>query len=619
MTNEVYNNTVTKATIQGIYATRLQGSLVKFARAVTGESVSVKLETSVVAMHGMPPAWSTDTGMTVCHKSGNIASASSVMRIKGLVIHELAHMLYTPRSRTQFIKWVHERHYAKTFNILEDNRIENFMVANMSGVKPWLVHTVTKEFLTDTNASELAGLLPLVWGRKYLPLNIRTAAVKTWPHGNASQVTDIIDKYVVLNFNDKSHIDTAKQLIAELHTILNQHPQSAQTQSPMHDNNSAAAPSSSGIDASANKRETDKAIKRVENAMDAESDTDDGDVDDTSDDISNDTSADTHATNSPSSQGSGSALQQALAEANASAEEAVLDDVKSMVDNIRDASADVAHSIDVMDTPAEKRVIKPLSRHKIQAEAVSSESIASSKLFARELNEVRALFDPAWVRKTDVGRLNARNYILDRNIDEAFDLWDQGNDDVTDIECVILLDNSGSMRDMIKPAYEAMWSIKRALDSVNASTTVIQFGTWGDILYTADQKASTKMLTARWEGGGNTNPLNSLIKANEILDNSSRAIKMMIVITDGDWYNEAACNQVIATMRTRDILTGLVYILDENYMEKVERVYGAEYAAGMRRINAHYCEVATQVSDPKDIVKFAKDMAKLSQARVLAN
>lgn len=612
MTDNIINSQVTKSTLQSIYASRLQGSLVKFARAVTAESISVKLETSPLHTQGMPPAYSSDTGIVINHTKGSIASASSVMRIKGLAIHELAHLLYTPRSRTKFIKWVQDGNYGKTFNILEDNRIENFMVANMSGVKPWLIHTVTKEFLTSPTG--LQELLPLVWGRKYLPLDIRTSAYKAWAHGGADTIADIIDKYIVLNFLNKDDIETAKQLIAQLHAQLNSKRETAQTSSSLHDDSSAAAPSSKSADTSANKRETDKAIKRVEKSMQSESKS----VDDSIDDVSAGSTSDTTSNDGVGS-GATSALQQAIQDANADAEELVLDDVKSIVDNMRDASADVAHTEDVYDTPEEKRVIKLLPRHQLVMEPVSADSIASSKLFARELNEVRALFDPSWQRKTDQGKLNARNYMLDRNIDEAFDLWDQGRDDVTDIECVILLDNSGSMREMIRPAYEAMWSIKRALDSVNASTTVIQFGTWGDILYSADQKASTKMLTARYAGGGNTNPLNSLIKANDILDNSSRAIKMMIVITDGDWYNEQSCNQVIATMRTRDILTGLVFLQDADYREKVVRVYGEEYGKQLDRINAHYCEVVTRVSNPKDIVQFAKHMAKLSQKRVLAD
>lgn len=600
-----YNQEVNKQTMQGIYANRLQSSLLKFARSITMQPVSLKLDVVPNAAHMEAPAYSTDTGITICHDAttGSIASANSITRLKGLCVHELAHLLYTPRSRTKLAQWVIKQQHQQAFNILEDNRIENLMVGNLSGVAPWLVHTVTHEFLKDTSATQQAELLPLVWGRKYLPQGVRSSALKAWPHNNAQAVMSVIDEYILLGLHTTAEIDRAKALIAQFaslmfstHTVKNRN----------HSHSETCAPASNGSQP-VGKRDTDKAMREVQKQVDAQPSAED--MLEGSDGPTGDSGA-----GSEQRLQNAQAVMDELGKAQSQALSDILDDVKNTIQGIKDVNADTSYAAENDRHAVSPKAIKPIPRTFIKHESPSAESISSSRLFARELQEVRALYDPAWVRKSAQGRLNVRDFVLNGNLEEAFDEWDHGNADVTDIECVILLDNSGSMSNMIMPAYEAMWSIKRALDSIDASTTVIQFGTWGDILYQASERATGRMATARHQGGGSTMPLNSIIRANEILDSSSRAIKMMIVITDGDWGGADKSNQVIATMRSKGILTGLVYLEEpetpEHYKRKDEH--------GNYLIDAHMCEVAEKLTNPRAIVSFAKAFAKLSQKRLLA-
>ena len=597
----VTNNVVNKHTVQAMYKSKLQASLLKFMRSVTLQPIGLEIRTAPSAQltSHSSPAWSNDKGAVLMHfeDQGSIASATNIMRLKGLAIHELSHLVYTPRSRTQFFKWVVEKGYARTFNLLEDNRIENLMVARMSGVTPWLTHTIIKE-LVNVDDSSQSSLLPLLWGRKYLPKTLRMKALAEWPGDNASAIADVLDKYILLNIQNKVDQETAKQLIAEMHALTAENDKVPET---MHKDESVA-PDSSGADMSPTKRQIDKQLQEVADAIDGDnSDSGDGGSDSGDDSSGGADDSDT-----------GSLADELQAAANA-AKNAVYEDVKNTVEALRDAGSSTSFS---EEHPSKQRhVIKPVQKYLMGYESVSPEMMSASKLFARELNEVRAEYDPAWVRKVDQGRLNVREFIMNGNLDESFDLWDDGNEAVTDIECVILLDNSGSMRDMITPAYEAMWSIKRALDSVSADTTVIQFGSHGDILYTADQQASTKMITARHAGGGSTNPLNSIIKAQEILSNSSRGIKMFIVITDGDWSSEVSCDQVIATMRVQGVMTGLVFLEETSEGSNWWKRYDE---TGARLINAHCCELFEKLENPRDILKFAKGLAKLSRTRLVS-
>lgn len=600
----LYNDAVTNATKQDIYASRLQASLLKFARTVTGQAVSLQINR--VPYPSGSPAWSTERAIVLSHHAGlgNISSAKNIIRLKGLTVHELAHVMYTPRDRTHFMKWVMSNNYGTTFNMLEDNRIENIMVSNMSGIKPWLVHTVTTELLDGTTEQEQAAVLPLVWGRKYLPDSVRSAAYKAWNASaqtvmpiTAKYIADLVDEYIVLNFHDKAHIATAQRIIADLHAALNM--TQDVPKNPQHGKDQLSAPSSSSQIQQPGKRDTDNSLKDVQKQ------------------VSQDTAAEEAESSGLSGNGSEStnsatSVGESLRSARSDAEADVLEDVKNTIDAIRDAESDSSFADDNEVKP-EYKVIRPVPRRSIQYQNVSVEAINSSRRFAKELQEVRAMFDPAWVRKSSQGRLNVRDYMLGADLDESFDLWDQGNEDVTDIECVILLDNSGSMRSMIDSAYESMWSIKRALDTVGADTTVIQFGTYGEVLYSPDTKATTRMATARYSGGGNTNPLFSLIKAKEILFNSSRAIKMLIVITDGYWGNSDACNQVVATLRSSGVLTGLVYLEEK----ELHNIFKRTDDNGNTLYDAHYCEMFTKLDDPSDIVDFAKQLASVSRKRLL--
>lgn len=593
------NNTVDKDTMQQIYAARLQASLVKFARSVTLQPVSVRIDLTVYN-HCDAPAWSTDTGITLVHTKdiGSIASAKNIIRLKGLLVHEMAHVLYTPRSRTALVQWVNKESYGKAFNILEDNRIENFMVANLSGVAPWLVHTVTHEFLRETNPQVQANLLPMIWGRKYLPSDVRTKAYKSWTASDPAVIAGIIDQYLTLNFHNKDDIEVAKRLIREFHAIISFTPNAPNN--PNHQGNTSAAPPSNGSQ-TVGKRDMDKVIKDVQKTLDQDA-AHSGDSDE-----SDDTS--TAGTGSPESKLND--LVDAIQQAKDDAQEELLEDVKNTIASVKDVDSESNSSMDTEAHTIAPKNIKPIPKSRLVYMPVSAESIHSSRKFAMQLQEVRAMYDPGWQRKTSQGRLNPREFLMHSNLDESFDLWDHGNEDVTDIECVVLLDNSGSMGNIITPAYEAMWSVKRALDSIDASTTVIQFGTYGDILYSAHDKATTRMATARQWGGGSTQPLNSLIRAQQILTESSRAIKMLIVITDGDWGSTQNCDQVIAGLRSQGVMTGLVFLTDPKWTSFRSDSEGNHY------VNAHRCEVATKLDNPKDIIDFARQFAAMSQKRLL--
>lgn len=591
----VSNNIVNKDALQQIYAAKLQHTFGKFAKAIALRDVKVTV-TPYDQWRSMAPAWSDDDGLTVTYDpASNLIAADNLLRLKGLLIHELSHILYTPRSRTALIKWVRDSGKWSTFNMLEDSRIENMMVANMSGISPWLIHTITVELLSD-DASEL---LPLIWGRKYLPKHVRTQAKNVWVSNRNGKVIDpdatdrlctLIDEYITLNLADTKVVQRAKEIILEVHGLLtNNRPDDI-----MH-KSTESSPNSDGS-TPVSKSQQDKLIKQV---VVVEPD----DSDDTDEDTAGDDAQDVQLR-------SGKGLMDSLEELKEEAFEDVLSDIKSTIQNIRESDAAEVHGqernhVDRVDN---------VPKHWMIQDAPQPSAQFASRKFAQELLNLQAQHDPGWVRNTDSGRVNVKQFMVGAEFDEMFDAWDDGNQDVSDIECVVMLDSSGSMSsDMMNNGYNAMWAIKRALDSINASTTVIQFASSNRILYSSDERATSVVRKARTACGGSTNPFKGIKHAADIFKQSRRAIKLFITITDGAWDYPAICDQQIANLRLTGVLTSLVFLSDES-----ENLFGSpKDSNGNYLVDAHKCEFSYHLTDPSKIVDVAKQLTRRAQRAVL--
>jgi hypothetical protein len=400
----------------------------------------------------------------------------------------------------------------------------------------------------------------------------------------------IIDKYIKLNLSDTKTNDEAKKLIRDFGELLQD--SNRYIRNPNHSRDVSSAPDANTANTQT-KGQQDKLLNQVDNIDKANSGKSTGD-----DDAEN---------------GGNASLSEALQQAGDQASEAVYEDIKTTIQGIRDLDAPTEVNLGYNDK-SDVKTIKPVNPFWSKNETPNPDAVVASRKFARELNDLRAEHDPGWLRKTETGRLNVREYMLGGDIDEIFDQWTDGNQDVTDIECVILLDNSGSMCDLIDAAYNAMWSTKRALDSIGASTTVIQFGSYGEVLYPATQKAGPTIFTSRQGGGGGTDPFYSIKHAKEILDSSHRAIKIFLIITDGVWGSSDACEQVILNMRMSGTLTGLVFLSGKDW---AQRPWFYPQKDGKQVIDGHKCEIVHALDNPLEIVDVAKALTKLAQRKLL--
>jgi uncharacterized protein YegL len=231
--------------------------------------------------------------------------------------------------------------------------------------------------------------------------------------------------------------------------------------------------------------------------------------------------------------------------------------------------------------------------------------VTASEAFGAELFRLRGEYDPAWARRTDSGNVNAIRWERGCDWDEAFDRFEMGREDATDIECVVLLDTSYSMSgDSLTNASQSMWAIKNALDTINASTTVVTFSDRHRLMYGAEEYAGDTYRSVNADGG--TDPFKAIQYAKSVLARSTRAVKLFIVITDGAWGSAEKSEELITSLREAGVLTALAYI-------------SSSYERRLDRIDAHQCEIATNITNTSALFDMAQSLVEVALFRNLTH
>ncbi|GAA2555262.1 hypothetical protein GCM10010423_65610 [Streptomyces levis] len=253
-----------------------------------------------------------------------------------------------------------------------------------------------------------------------------------------------------------------------------------------------------------------------------------GDDDDASGDASDDVDGQPGGVGAGVGAGSIEDLAEALAGAIEDLEED--SDVESEVSRLREAMDDDT----LLDT-----VMPEIPYRDAPVEAAAAQS---ASVVTRELQKLNTQFEAGWDYGSDYGRLNTQLAMTadwgDMNI---FDHWEEGREMDAALEAFFAVDRSSSMsgyygnKDLMGPACKALWVIKRALDDVDALSTVCTFDDGSPHkLYGRGEKANPSSIRMVTPSGG-TNPLPVINEGRRILNTSERPNKLFGIITDGDW------------------------------------------------------------------------------------
>jgi hypothetical protein len=608
---------------------RMANVISKFASTLTLRKVHVDIDTD----NTFPTeAWSDAETITFnASRLKNLDTIEGIAGIKGLGLHEISHVLLTPRMGSNIRKWVNANNYQRAFNALEDQRIETFMTHKFSNVNEWLTITISQFLLNNPKAYHL--LFPVLAGRKYLPADLLRALRHSYQDQvNVPELSDLIDQYTVLNLSDSSHIPIAMKIIERYHELVNVGipPESAYQPGGFnkipdphgHDCRKDNELKSSEKSKPMNKAGQDKIIERVLNKRSQQPQPSGDEEGEQYDPVeSSDGQGEGEGNPKPDekpNQDGGENEGRGAGQGNGLHDYDIQEHAQRALDNsMAKMRHDLINTVKQFNGEAElssKTVKIPPRPMRVYDQTVDAKVVAGARSFARELELIKADHDPGWIRKVDLGKLNVQRYATGAEFDEAFDQWDLGREDAVDIEAVVLLDNSPSMSWTINEAYDSMWAIKRALDKINASTTVLTFSDTHEVLYSSAERASNKK---RYAGtGGGTEPYDALRYAKYVLAESSKAIKIIIAITDGQWYDGDKSNTVLRELRRSGVITALAYVDDRQY--NAERWGNPDAPLPKLTIDAHGCEVVEKVNNASELFGLAKKLVKAGVSRNLS-
>lgn len=577
------------------------------------------------------PAWSGASDIVLNSRLiHDLNDGTDVANLRGLNFHELSHILYTPRQGSEIVTWVNENGYRRAFNALEDQRIETLFTSRFPSTVDWFIVTVLTYFVKDE--SQFATSYPLLRGRRYLPVDVRSASRSAFPYQDkVDELCEIIDEYRTLVYP----LDTerGKVLVERFHNLFDSiqdphgdgHGDGGNGESKTVDYNDLAdwekellkdsQPAdgkqggitvlncpmghgerpTEGVESSATsrpqpikqqKRDSERA-KQLDKAV--------------QDEAPAKSQSQSQSQSQPQQGGSTAGNDKPLSEVLISAIKEVMDksDVAKEITNI----IRVVNGLPSLST---NNLESPVKAH-YRNEVPDTKTLQASHSFGRELERLKSKFDPAWDKYESRGKLNAQRFMRGDDLDTVFDSWNEGREDVTEIETVIILDNSGSMNgNKANQAYRAMYAIKSSLDRIGAKCSVIVFNSETTTLYEAHEKAGNSIRNCGTTGG--TEPEYAVRYATKLLAESDKPVKLFFAITDGEWSNTKVCDDEIKKLSRAGVLTAFAYI-PEAHEDRVV----------LDHEKAHFCNVASVVHNPFDLVGMARTIVKNAIASRVAN
>ena len=623
--------------------------------AFTFRKVTVKIEDSQLSA----PAWSTASEVTFNSRMiEELDSARAIAGIKGLDLHEISHILYTSREGSELFDYVRENKFFMAYNCLEDSRIEFLFTSKYPSTIDWFTSTILIHFVDKPDAFNTS--YPLLCGRRYLPVELRARSRNAYPHQElVDDISDVVTQYRSLLF--PADTEKGKELIAKFHDLLQQTGQGGNggeggngegegeggtetgtgkirvsqgagegnTVVRISDPFGHGSRPHEGLETSAQSRpqptrKQESDLKRaLENDSvdekelaellknkkvidvdinDIEFDDNDSDDSDSSSDADTSGDSDSDSNDSGDSTGGDSAGDSAGDIVNTLIDN-LLEDILNDADNVKELNDTLRQLGGLTSLSTNKSKEPELKRH--QSITPDADTFHASLAFGRELERLRASFDPAWDKYQSQGRIDAHRYLRGDELDTVFDQWNEGREDATEIECVIALDISGSMSGKkATNAYRAMYAIKRALDRIDANCTVITFHDETNTLYRAKDKSGAQIRDAGT--GGGTVATDAITYATKLLAETEKPVRLFVAITDGEWSgNQDVNHEAIKRMSNAGVLTALAFIPD------------TDSPITLNDENSHHCEIREVVRNPIDLIGLVRSIVKYGVNRRL--
>lgn len=213
------------------------------------------------------------------------------------------------------------------------------------------------------------------------------------------------------------------------------------------------------------------------------------------------------------------------------------------------------------------------------------------------LAEIRDDCEAAWIRRVDHGRFSVHRWATDPDwdADNVFDVFDPGAMDASSLDCVLVVDVSGSMQSRVDQLAEAVWAIRTAIDRIEGKCVVLGFGDSGSLMFDAHERPDGRLFVPDLESS--TDPTGALRQAHHVVANSAATNRVVITLTDGAWWNSDDAAQVYAAIVQRGATAAIVGL-----------------GWGARHVTPGFCgvDLTRFIKEPGELVDFFREVAEQS-------
>lgn len=223
-----------------------------------------------------------------------------------------------------------------------------------------------------------------------------------------------------------------------------------------------------------------------------------------------------------------------------------LSEVLSSILDSRQAQEELSALQDAMD---DSSALSSLVQRRLypQTARVTEAMVQKSSAVADVLRQIWAQMDSGWIYGTDEGsRLDMNRAAMAssaEDYDSIYDDWIPGQQENAGLEVVILADESGSTANHIAGTRDPVasvisrniWELMSALQEVDSVTTVISFQSNCTTVYDRNDRVTAADYVLLSPQGG-TQPAEAITEARRILSMSEQPNKLLLFLTDGDWY-----------------------------------------------------------------------------------
>jgi hypothetical protein len=204
-----------------------------------------------------------------------------------------------------------------------------------------------------------------------------------------------------------------------------------------------------------------------------------------------------------------------------------------------------------------------LKKPRTTTQQVTPDMLANSSAVSDQLRQIWTRMEAGWEYGVSEGsRIDMNRAAMAQDADDyesMYDDWQMGQQEDSRIAAVICADNSLSTGTRISHVWGSptvvqvisrnVWELKYALQEIEATTTVLNFNTSCGTVYNREDMVTAAEYEELHASGG-TDPTDAFEEARRILTFTEEPKKLLVVITDGDWFGWDDGTEYRRTMST---------------------------------------------------------------------